>query len=95
MQNTRARGHPLYVAGTERTDVSKAVAVIDRAGQHIGDRLDPPVRMPWKSAFEAGGIVVAEIVEQQEWILRLGVVKAEGAVQIDTGALFRGLCQRR
>src|SRR5690606_20886131 len=69
--------------------VAEAVAMLNGAGQHIGDRLDPPVRVPGKAAQVVLGPVVAEIVEEQEGIKLLRVGEAEGAVQLDAGALHR------
>ena len=61
-------GHPLHVAGAERAAVAQAVAVLDGAGEHVGDGLDAAVRMPRKAGEVVVGPVVAEIVEQQERI---------------------------
>ena len=68
MNDPASRGHPLHVASRERPAISKAVAMVDRAGQHIRDRLDPAMRMPRKSREIFFGDVVAEIVEQEEGI---------------------------
>ena len=68
MHDAAARGHPLHVAGAEHALVAEAVAVIDLAGQDIGDRLDAAMRMPGEAGLVLVGIVVAEIVQQQERI---------------------------
>ena len=91
VQDAAAGGHPLHVAGAERAAVAEAVAVLDRAGQHVGDGLDAAVRMPGKAGEVVVGTVVAEIVEQQERVELAGVAEAEGAPQLDAGALDRGL----
>ena len=91
MQDAAAGGHPLHVAGAHRALVAEAVAVLDRAGEHIGDRLDAAVRMPGEAGAIVVGTVVAEIVEQQERIELAGVAEAEGAVQLDAGAFDGGL----
>ena len=57
--------------------------MIDRSGQHIGDRLDPAVGMPRKAAQVIVGLLTAKVVEQQERVHALGVAKAETAVQVD------------
>ncbi len=79
-------GHPLHVAGAERAAVAEAVAVLDGAGEHVGDGLDAAVRMPRKAGEIVGRPVVAEIVEQQKRIELRGVAEAEGAAQLDAGA---------
>ena len=84
-------GHPLHVAGAEVAAVAQAVAVLDVAGQHIGDGLDAAVRVPGKAGAVLVGTVVAEIVEQQEGVEFRGVAEAEGAPKVDAGALDRGL----
>src|SRR5262249_6196367 len=66
VQDAAAGGHPLHVAGAERAFVAEAVAVLDRAGQHVGDGLDAAVRVPGKSCAVVVRPVIAEIVEQQE-----------------------------
>ena len=91
MQDAAAGRHPLHVAGAEIAAIAQAVAVLDVAGEHIGDGLDAAMRMP----REAGEIfvrpVVAEIVEQQERVEFGGVAEAERAAQMHAGALDRGL----
>ena len=57
------------------------------AGQHVGDGLDAAVRMPGEAGEVVVGIVVAEIVQQQERIELLGLAEAEGAAQLHAGAL--------
>ena len=72
---------------TERALVAEAVLVVDRAGENIGDGLDAAVRMPGKAGAVVIGAIVAEIVEQQERIELGGIAEAEGAAQLDAGAL--------
>src|SRR5262249_61318586 len=86
VENSAPRGHPLHVAGSERTAVSEAVSMFDAPRQHIRDRLDPAVRMPWKSRPIVFGTIVAKIVEQQERIELARLAEAEGAAQLDTCA---------
>jgi hypothetical protein len=66
VHDAAAGGHPLHVAGAERAAVAEAVAVLDRAGEHVGDRLDAAMRMPREPGEVVVRIVVAEVVEQQE-----------------------------
>jgi hypothetical protein len=91
VHDAAARGHPLHVAGAERALVAQAVAVVDGAGQDIGDGLDAAVRVPGKAGAVVVGPVVAEIIEQQERIEFTGLAKTEGAAQLDAGALHGGL----
>ena len=89
VQDAAARGHPLHVAGAQRAAVAQAVAVVDRAGEHVGDGLDAAVRVPGEARLVVGRPVVAEVVEQQERVVLAGVAEAEGAAQADAGA-FHG-----
>ena len=54
VEDAAAGGHPLHVAGAEVAAVAEAVAVRDRAGEDVGDRLDAAMRMP----REPGEVVV-------------------------------------
>ncbi len=65
--------------------------MLDGAVQDIGDGLDAAVRMPGKAGEIIGRPVVAEIVEQQERIGLRRLAEAEGAAQLDAGALDGGL----
>ena len=87
MQNAAARRHPLHVAGFEIAAVAEAVAVLDGARQHISDGLDAAMRMPRKAGAIIVRPVVAEIVEQEKRIEFRRVAEAEGAVELDAGAL--------
>ena len=91
MQDAAAGGHPLHVAGAELAAVAEAVAMIDIAGQHVGDGLDAAMRMPREAGEIFGRPVVAEIVQQQERIEFGGVAEAERAAQMHARALDRGL----
>ena len=95
VEDAAAGGHPLHVAGAERAAVAQAVAVLDRAGQHVGDGLDAAVRVPGEAGEVVLRALVAEIVEQQERIELGGVAEAEGAAQLDAGAFDGGLGLRR
>ncbi len=90
VENAAAGGHPLDVAGRHAALVAQAVAVLHFAGQHVGDGFDPPVRMPWEAGQIIGRILVAKIVQQQEWIELFGLSKAEGALQLHAGAFDGG-----
>src|SRR5262249_20977571 len=71
--------------------IAEAVAMVDAAGQHVGDGLDSAMRMPRKTGAILLRPVVAEIVEQQERIEFRGVAEAESAAQMHAGALESGL----
>ncbi len=56
VDDAAAGRHPLHVAGAERAAIAEAVAVLDRAGEHVGDRLDPAMRMPRKPGSYSRGL---------------------------------------
>ena len=87
MEDAAPGGHPLHVAGAEHAGIAEAVAMGDRAGQHIGDRLDAAVGMPGKAGQIVARPIVAEIVHHQERIEIRRVAEAEGAPELDAGAL--------
>ena len=91
VQNAAAGGHPLHVSGSHFAFVAQAVAMLDRSGQHVRDGLNSTVRMPWESCPVVFGIVIAKIVQQQEWIEFLRLAKAEGALQLYTRSFNGGL----
>ena len=62
----------------------------DRAGEHVGDRLDAAVRVPGKAGEIVARPIVAEIVHHQERIEIRRVAEAEGAPQLDAGAFEGG-----
>ena len=90
VQNAAAGGHPLHVACGHAALVAERVAVGDLTGQHIGDGLDAAMRVPGEAGQIIRGILVAKIVEQQERIELAGLAEAEGALQLDAGALDGG-----
>ena len=82
-------GHPLYVARAERTAIAEAVAMFNGAGQHVGDGLDPPMRMPGKTGQVVARVLVPEVIEEQERIELGGIAKTKSAVQLHAGT-FHG-----
>src|SRR5947209_6631973 len=90
MEDAAACGHPLHITGGHLALVPQAIAVFHRAGEHICDGLDASVRVPWKSGEVVFRIVVAEIIQKQEWIEILGFAEAECALQLDASAFQRG-----
>src|SRR6266850_2506945 len=89
MQDAAASGHPLHVAGTEAAAIAEAVAVRHLAGQHVGDRFDPSMRVPWKAGEIVVRVLVAKIVEEQKRIELGRIAKPERALQLDAGAFER------
>ncbi len=89
VQDAAAGRHPLHVAGGHLALVAEAVAVLDRAGKHVGDGLDAAMRMPGKSREVILGILVAKIVQQQKGIELFGLAETEGALQFHAGAFDR------
>src|SRR5262249_24829842 len=81
--------HPLHVSGAKRAAIAKAVAVVDGTGEHIGDRLDAAVRMPGETGEIVLGLLITEIVEEQERIEFARIAEAEGSPEPNAGA-FRG-----
>ena len=69
----------------------RRVAVRDLTGEDISDGLDAAVRMPGEAGEIIRRILVTEIVEQQERIELVGLAEAEGALELDAGALDGGL----
>src|SRR5438045_7840247 len=91
VENAAARRHPLHVTRGHLALVAQAVAMLDRAGEHVGDGLDAAMRMPGKSRQIILRIFIAEIVQQQEGIEILRFAETEGALQLYAGALNSGL----
>jgi hypothetical protein len=91
VQDTAAGRHPLHVSGGHFALVPQAVAVFDGAGKHVGDRLNTAVGMPWESRPVVVRVVIAKIIQQQEWIEIFRLAESEGALQLDAGAFNSGL----
>ena len=91
MENSAPGRHPLHVTGSKLAPVSQTVAVIDASRQHIGDGLDASVRMPWEPRAIILWTIVAEVVEQEEWIELAGITEAESATQLHACTFDRGL----
>src|SRR5258706_8557978 len=89
MHDAPASRHPLDSARAKTAPVAETVAMVDRARQDVCDRFDPAVWMPRKAGKVIAGVVVAEIVEQQERVELGGVAEPERALKLDAGA-FHG-----
>ena len=66
--------------------------MLNRAGKHVSDGLDPTMRMPWKSRNVIFRILIAEVVQKQKRIELFGFAETEGALQLNARALDRRLC---
>jgi len=63
--------------------------MLHSSGQNVRDGLDPAVRMPGKACQIVLRNVVAEVVQQEEWIEIGGVTETKGASQMHARA-FEG-----
>ncbi len=68
MHDAAAGGHPLHVAGAERTAIAEAVAMLDRALEYVRYRFDAAVRMPRKAGEIILRAIVAKGIQEQERI---------------------------
>src|SRR5713226_2917339 len=89
MDDPAPRGHPLDVPLADDALVPDAVLVLDSAVQHVGDRLDAAMRMPWESRDVLGGVLRTEIVQEQERIQPRDLGRAERPAQMNARALDR------
>ena len=65
--------------------------MVDLAGQHVGDGLDAAVRVPGKAGEVVGGVVGAEVVEQQERVEVVELEAADAALEPHAGTLHHRL----
>ena len=91
VHDAAAGRHPLHVAGAHLALVAQAVPVLHRTCQHVGNRLNPAMRMPRESRQVIVGIVIAEIVQQEERIEILGLTQSKRTLQLHPGAFQRRL----
>src|SRR5258707_8377068 len=64
MEDAATGRHPLHVARGHFALVAETVTVLDRTGEYVSDRFDPPVRMPGKSRKIICWILIAERSEE-------------------------------
>src|SRR6266705_337905 len=83
VDDAAAGGHPLHIARGDHARVAEAVAVLDRAAQHVGDGLHPAVGMPWEPVRILVGIVGTEIVEEKERNVLLRGTEADRTMEMD------------
>ena len=63
--------------------------MLDITFEDIGDGLDSPVRVPGKSFEILLGLIGTEIVEEQEGVILVCIVKTKGPFEMDSGP-FKG-----
>jgi hypothetical protein len=86
-----ARRHPLDIAGRYGAAVSKAIAMIHSACEHVGDCLDASMRVPGKTREIVFGHVVSKVIEQQERVVLACLTEPERPAQVHAGTLDSGL----
>jgi hypothetical protein len=79
----------LNVTGRDGALVAHAIAMIDGSGQHVRNGLDAAMRMPGETFEVVLGVLVAEVIEEEEGIEVSGFAEAEGALEADACA-FEG-----
>src|SRR5262249_58276949 len=77
-------------AGVDLARVADLAAWTTAPRQYIRNRLDAAVGMPGKSGAIVFRTIVAEVVEQEEWIELAGIPEAEGATQLHARTFNRG-----
>jgi len=92
VDDPRARGHPLDIAGTDTAGISETVFMIDRPFKHVGDSLDSPVRVLRKTGQIFARLIRAEIIEHEKRVELRQFVVPECPVQPDTCSFDRCIC---
>src|ERR1700682_3200334 len=91
MDDAAARRHPLNVAGRDGTACAHAIAVLNSPRQDIRDGFDPAMRVPREPSQIILGNVVAEIVQEKEWIEVGCIAESESAAKMHASAFERRL----
>src|SRR2546423_1919432 len=89
MQDAAPGRHPLDVTSAHFSAIAQAVAMFDSPGEHVGDRLNPALRMPGDACEIGIRVVVAKIVEQEKRIELRRAAEPEGALQLHARSLER------
>src|SRR5262245_47084631 len=84
-------GHPLNIACADDATVPHAVAVLYRSREDVRDRLDSAVGVPRETCKVIFRNVIAEVVEEQEWVEVGRIAESERAAQPHTRAFQRRL----
>src|SRR3954454_25357990 len=86
MNNPASSRHPLNFPSFNGAVIAQTVTMLDCPCKHIGNGLDPAMRMPGKSGQVVFRNVVPKIVEQKERIEIRSVAEAESTAQMHPGA---------
>jgi len=68
VDDSAACGHPLNVTSSDGATIPNAIAVLNRSGKDIGDRLNAAVGMPRETRQVILRDVITEIVQQEKWV---------------------------
>jgi hypothetical protein len=92
MDDSASGRHPLYLTSMYGAAVSKAITVLGRTLQHVGNRLDPPVWMPGKTRQVLTGIVISKIVQHQKRIVIWFLMVTKDPLQVNSCPFEGRLC---
>src|SRR3954468_13159589 len=91
MEDAASGGHPLDISCGHAALVAEGVAMGYFTGEDIGDGLDAAVWVPGESGNVVCGILVPEVVEEQEWIELFCFAETKGALELNACSLNGGL----
>ena len=89
VNDAAAGGHPLHVPWGDHSFVAQAVAMFHFPGCDISNGLNSPVGMPGEAFQIIGGIVAAEIIQEEKRVKFRHLIIAKGPVEVDPGP-FQG-----
>jgi hypothetical protein len=87
VDDAAARVHPLHIARAQMAAVAHMVLVQHVPGEHVGDGLEPAVRMRRKTFDVLARLVAAELVEHQERVEARELALPEAAPERYAGAV--------
>ena len=87
MDYAASRSHPLHTALGKFTHVAHVVLVPHMAVQHIGNRLEPTMRVRWKARDVVIGVFRAEFIEHQKRIEPQTGRRSQTPPQLHAGAV--------
>ena len=90
VDDAAAGSHPLHIAIAQQPFVAGRITVPHTAFEHIGDGLEPPVRMVGEAADIVAGLLGAEGIEHQEGVEPALQILRQHASQLDPGAIAGG-----
>src|ERR1700730_9118541 len=91
MDNPASRSHPLDVACCNGAMVSHAIAMFDGSCQDVRDGFNPAVWVPREACKIIVRNVIAEVVQEKEWVEVGRIAKPERAAQVYASAFERRL----